>query len=225
MNSAATSSARLKRLVVVDDHDLVRAGLRCLLSGERGLELVGEAANGRDALALCRRLLPDVVLMDVRMPDMDGLAVARAIKDDSPATTVILFTMYETADYLVAALKAGAAGYLLKGASKQEIVTTVRRVLAGESVLHPELVLQLLRRVSGVKPEPGIAQQLTRRERDVLRLITLGQTNKEIADMLTLTVSTVKTHVEHVIGKLSVSDRTQAAVRAIELGLVAANHA
>jgi DNA-binding NarL/FixJ family response regulator len=212
-------------VVVVDDHDLVRAGLRCLLSGERGLELVGEAANGRDALALCRRLLPDVVLMDVRMPDMDGLAVARAIKDDSPATTVILFTMYETADYLVAALKAGAAGYLLKGASKQEIVTTVRRVLAGESVLHPELVLQLLRRVSGVKPEPGIAQQLTRRERDVLRLITLGQTNKEIADMLTLTVSTVKTHVEHVIGKLSVSDRTQAAVRAIELGLVAANHA
>jgi DNA-binding NarL/FixJ family response regulator len=221
--SAPRSSAPPKRVVVADDHDLVRAGLRGLLSGERGLEVVGEAANGNEALALCRRLQPDVVMMDVRMPDMDGLAVTRAIKAESPATSVILFTMYESADYLVEALKAGAAGYLLKGASKQEIVTTVRQVLAGESVLHPELVLQLLRRSSGVNPERGIAQELTRRERDVLRLIALGQTNKEIAETLSLTVSTVKTHVEHVIDKLHVSDRTQAAVRAIELGLVTAH--
>jgi DNA-binding NarL/FixJ family response regulator len=156
---------------------------------------------------------------------MDGLAVTRAIKNESPATSVILFTMYENADYLVEALKAGAAGYLLKGASKKEIVTTVRQVLAGESVLHPELVLELLRRLSGTTAQGGpAAQHLTRRERDVLRLIALGQTNREIADTLSLTVSTVKTHVEHLIGKLGVSDRTQAAVRAIELGLVIANH-
>jgi DNA-binding NarL/FixJ family response regulator len=210
-------------VVVVDDHDLVRAGLRALLSGERGLEVVGDAANGRDALVLCRRLQPDVVLMDVRMPDMDGLSVTRAIKYESPGTSIILFTIYENADYLVEALKAGAAGYLLKGASKREIVSTVRQVLAGESVLHPELVLKLLRGLSAATPESAIAQQLTRRERDVLALIALGQTNREIADTLSLTVSTVKTHVEHLIGKLGVSDRTQAAVRAIELGLVPSN--
>ncbi len=155
--------------------------------------------------------------------DMNGLAVTRAIKRESPATSVILFTMYESADYLVEALKAGAAGYLLKGASKVEILATVRQVLAGDSVLRPDLVLQLLRQMSGSTVDTLEATQLTRREHDVLRLIVLGQTNREIADTLHLTVSTVKTHVEHVIGKLEVSDRTQAAVRAIELGLASAH--
>jgi DNA-binding NarL/FixJ family response regulator len=223
-DSGSRGVPEIKRVVLVDDHDLVRAGLRCLLTGERGLEVAGEAANGTEALALCRRVRPDLALVDVRMPDMDGLAVARAIKHESPGTTVILFTMYENADYLVEALKAGAAGYLLKGSSKREIVGTVRQVLAGESVLHSELVLQLLRRLSGTARESGAAQQLTRREHDVLSLIALGQTNRQIAETLSLTVSTVKTHVEHLIGKLSVSDRTQAAVRAIELGLVPSNH-
>jgi DNA-binding NarL/FixJ family response regulator len=218
-----TQRSRLARLVLVDDHDLVRAGLRSMLSGERGIQVVGEAASGRDALDLCRRVRPDLVLMDVRMPDMNGLAVTRAIKHESPATSVILFTMYENADYLVEALQAGAAGYLLKGAPKTEIVNTVRQVLAGDSVLRPDLVLQLLRRMSGSAVETAVATQLTRREHDVLRLIVLGQTNREIADTLNLTVSTVKTHVEHVIGKLEVSDRTQAAVRAIELGLASAS--
>jgi len=218
-----TQRSRVARVVVADDHDLARAGLRGLLSGERGLEVVGEAASGREALELCRRVRPDLVLMDVRMPDMNGLAVTRAIKHESPATSVILFTMYESADYLVEALKAGAAGYLLKGASKVEIVTTVRQVLAGDSVLRPDLVLQLLRQMSGSTVEHLEATQLTKREHDVLRLIVLGQTNREIADTLNLTVSTVKTHVEHVIGKLEVSDRTQAAVRAIELGLASAH--
>jgi DNA-binding NarL/FixJ family response regulator len=209
-----------KRVLLVDDHDLVRAGLRSLLGGERGLEVVGEASNGREALTRCRRLRPDIVLMDIRMPDMDGLEVTRAIKADSPTTSIILVTMYENADYLVEALKAGAAGYLLKGASRPEIVGTVRKVLAGESVLHPDLVLELLRRLSGSTPAKGAGKHLTRRERDVLALVALGQTNREIAETLSLTVSTVKTHVEHLISKLDVSDRTQAAVRAMELGLV-----
>ena len=223
-SAVMTQRARVARLVVVDDHDLARAGLRGLLSGERGLEVVGEAATGREALELCRRVRPDLVLMDVRMPDMNGLAVTRAIKHESPATSVILFTMYESADYLVEALKAGAAGYLLKGASRAEIVATVRQVLAGDSVLRPDLVLQLLRQMSGTTAEAHLeSTQLTRREHDVLRLIVLGQTNREIAGTLNLTVSTVKTHVEHVIGKLEVSDRTQAAVRAIELGLASAH--
>jgi DNA-binding NarL/FixJ family response regulator len=203
----------------VDDHELARAGLRTLLSGERGLEVVGEATNGAEALTLCHRLQPDLVLMDVRMPDVDGLAATRAIKRETPTTSVILFTVYENPDYLVEALKAGAAGYLLKGSPRQEIVSTVRQVLAGESLLHPEVVLSLLKQLSGTPHDTGSVQRLSPRERDVLRLIALGQSNKEIAATLDLTVSTVKTHVEHVIGKLGVSDRTQAAVRAIELGL------
>ncbi len=215
--------SRVFNVVVVDDHDLARAGLRSLLSGERGIQVVGEASTGKDALNLCRRLRPDLVLMDVRMPDMNGLVVTRQIKYESPATSVILFTMYETADYLVEALQAGAAGYLLKGSSRTEIVSTVRRVLAGEPVLRPDLVLDLLRRMSGPKQETRVASPLTDREQDVLRLIVLGHTNREIAETLSLTVSTVKTHVEHVIRKLDVSDRTQAAVRAIELGLASAN--
>jgi DNA-binding NarL/FixJ family response regulator len=211
------------RLVIVDDHELARAGLRSVLSGERGLEVVGEASNGAEAVAVCRTLRPDLVLMDVRMPDVDGLAATRALKRESPTTGVILFTVYENPDYLVEALKSGAAGYLLKGASKREIVSTVRQVLAGESLLHPELVMSLLKQLSNVSSDSAAAQRLSPRERDVLRLIALGQSNKEIAAALDLTVSTVKTHVEHVIGKLGVSDRTQAAVRAIELGLTSSS--
>src|SRR5258708_7450644 len=140
MSHAATMAqrSRVARVVIADDHDLARAGLRGLLSGERGIEVVGEAASGREALELCRRARPDLVLMDVRMPDMNGLAVTRAIKHESPATSVILFTMYESADYLVEALKAGAAGYLLKGAARAEIVATRRQVLAGHSRPQPD---------------------------------------------------------------------------------------
>jgi len=210
---------QVARVLIVDDHDVARAGLRSVLSGEAGLEIVGEAANGKEALVMCQRQRPDLILMDVRMPDMTGLAVTHSVKASSPATSVVLFTMYENAEYLIEALKAGAAGYLLKGASRREIVTAVRQVLAGESLLNPELVLELLRRLSRSEPATQHAANLTRRERDVLNLIAMGKTNREIADTLSLTLSTVKTHVEHVIEKLRVSDRTQAAVRAIQLGL------
>ena len=215
------------RLAIVDDHDLARAGLRGMLAGERGLEIVGEAVNGRQALSLCRRLRPDLVLMDVRMPDLDGLAATRAIKQECPGTSVILVTMHENPDYLLEAIKAGAAGYVLKGATKRELVSAVRRVLAGESVLEPDLTSQLLGRLAREprRDAPTPVEPLTPREREVLRLVARGYTNQEIATELTLSLSTVKTHLEHIIAKLDVSDRTQAAVRAAELGLLSTDAA
>jgi DNA-binding NarL/FixJ family response regulator len=145
--------------------------------------------------------------MDVRMPDIDGLAVTRGIKVQHPGTSVIIFTMYENHDHLLEALRSGAAGYLLKGASRAEILTAVRQVLAGESLLHPELVLQMLHRLADTAEAPVRAERLTHRE---------------IAATLGLNASTVKSHGEQIIAKLGVSDRTQAAVRGIELGLVSA---
>jgi DNA-binding NarL/FixJ family response regulator len=210
------------RVIVVDDHELARAGLRSILDSEPNLDVVGEATTGREALALCRRTRPDLVMMDVRMPDVDGLAATRAIKQDYPNTQVVLITMHENPVYLLEALKAGAAGYVLKGASKREIINAVRQVLRGESALHPDLATQLLRRMAGettgeADPPPA---RLTPRELDVLRVLAQGRTNREIAAELNLSLSTVKAHIEHIIAKLGVSDRTQAAVRAVELKLL-----
>jgi DNA-binding NarL/FixJ family response regulator len=205
------------RLLIVDDHDLARAGLRSMLSGERGLEVVAEATGGQQAVTLCQRLQPDLVLMDVRMPDLDGLAATSAIKAGCPTTSVVMVTMHENVDYLLEALKAGAAGYVLKSATKQELVETIRQVLRGESALQPALAAQLLRRFAAEPPRPtNPVERLTPREREVLALIAQGQTNQQISRALTLSLSTIKTHVEHIIAKLGVSDRTQAAVRAIE---------
>ena len=209
------------RLVIADDHELARAGLRVMLTGQRGLEVIGEAANGREALTLCRRLQPELALIDVRMPEQDGLATCRAIKQECPATSVILVTMHENPEYLLEALKAGAAGYVLKDISQRELIAAVQGVLRGESILNKELVIRLLGHVAGQTPsqEELLLGRLSPREREVLQLLTQGQTNREIAKKLIVSVSTVKIHVEHILAKLGVSDRTQAAVRAIELGL------
>jgi len=186
------------------------------------VELIGEARNGREALAICRRLQPDLALIDVRMPDMDGLATCRNIKQELPSTSVILITMHESPQYLLEALKSGVSGYVLKDISQRELLATMRRVLRGESVLNPEIVMRALKRLSG-KPTlqsdlPPV--QLSQREHEVLQLLAQGQTNRQIARVLTVSVSTVKIHVEHILAKLGVCDRTQAAVRAIELGLL-----
>jgi DNA-binding NarL/FixJ family response regulator len=213
------------RFVIVDDHELARAGLRALLTGQRDLELVGEATNGHEAVALCRSLQPDLALVDVRMPKLDGLATCRAIKQECPATSVILITVHENPEYLVEALRAGAAGYVLKDVTQRELLTSVRSVLRGESILDKELVIRLLGRMAGEPPNQAQLPQerLSPREREVLQLLTQGQTNREIAHNLTVSVSTIKIHVEHILAKLGVSDRTQAAVRAIELGLLHPN--
>lgn len=217
-----SGSRQTVRLVIADDHELARAGLRTMLASEPDLSVVAEASTGREALTLCQKLKPDLVLMDVRMPDLDGLAATEVIKRENPTTSVVIVTMYENPDYLFQAVRAGAAGYLLKDATRDEVIDAVRRVLAGESILSPDLAAQVLRRLSKEtsRAVPGTPEQLTPRETEVLHLVTQGYTNRAIASDLSISVGTVKVHVEHIIAKLGVSDRTQAAVRAIELGLV-----
>jgi DNA-binding NarL/FixJ family response regulator len=218
----------LTRLAIVDDHQLAREGLRDMLADAPDIEVVGEAANGREALLLCSRLRPDLVLMDVRMPEMDGLAATREIKQRYPAVSVMMVTMHENPDYLLEALRAGAAGYVLKDAPRREVISAVQRVREGESSLDPELADQLLRRLateSGGRrgahsANGGLAGTLTPRELEVLRLMQLGRTNRQVAEELYISAGTAKRHVENIIAKLEVSDRTQAVVRALELGVL-----
>ena len=218
----------IKRLVLADDHHLLRRGFRSLLSSEPGLEVVGEASTGLEAIEICQRLVPDLVLMDVRMPEMDGITATRRIKREQPGVSVLVVTMHENPDYLLEALDAGAAGYVLKDAPADRLINAVRRTLDGESPLNQELATRLLRQLAEEKqhslyPTPSkhhepLEDALTPRETEVLGLLTTGQTNQQIAQTLTISKGTAKVHVERIIRKLGVSDRTQAAVRAIELG-------
>jgi len=215
-----------RRVIIADDHELARLGLRTMLTPEPDLEVVGEAATGREAIDLTRKLEPDLVLMDIRMPDVDGLAATRAIKEALPRTSILIVTLSEDTDYLMEALRVGAAGFVLKDASRREVVLAVRQVLTGESPLDPKLSAQLIRRLAGQAPakeRPAVrGDDLTPRELDVLRLVAEGKTNAEIGQSLFVSVGTVKVHVERIIYKLGVSDRTQAAVRAVELGYLRA---
>ena len=221
------------RIIITDDHVLIRDGIQAMLESEPDLEVVGEATNGQEALELCRKLCPDLVLMDVRMPVMDGLEATRKIKRECPETSVLMVTTYESSDYLFEAIKAGAAGYVLKNASKPQLSNAIRRTLGGESPLNQELAMEMLRRFAlevespterPPKPEEPsgqlLDQSLTDRELEVLPLLASGLTNREIARRLVISPGTVKHHVRHIASKLGVSDRTQAAVRAVELGLL-----
>ena len=230
------------RVLIADDHALVREGMRTMLAREPNLEVVGEARNGREALELCRSSPPpDLVLMDLRMPEMDGLTATRAIKGEFPTTSVLIVTTHENLDHLLEAIKAGAAGYVLKDATKQQLMSAVRRVLDGESPLNQELAMRLIQRLafdeadqqarplsesSNKKeqqqepPPESPLERLTTRELETLRLLVQGKTNREVARELDLSPSKIKAHVGRLIAKLGVSDRTQAAVRAVELGLL-----
>ncbi len=223
------------QILIADDHELVRDGFRRMLGYEEDLEVVGEARDGREAVELCRRLAPDLVLMDVRMPKMDGLEATRAIKAEQPAVGVLVVTTYDNPDYLLEAIKAGAAGYVLKDASNRQLTNAIRRALDGGSPLNQELASQLIRRLAGEAPQPAqeppstaegrgagaasLPNGLTLRELEVLGLVARGKTNQEIAEGLFISKATAKVHVRRVIAKLGVSDRTQAVVRALELGL------
>jgi len=225
------------RLLLADDHAFIRAGLRFVLEAKTDLVVVGEASDGEEAVTLCRELRPDVVLMDITMTKMDGIEATRLIKAEMPRTAVLMHTSHVAEDLLIEAVAAGAAGYVLKGSGFEEAVGAVEAVVSGETPLDHNLAMRILRRISesggGLAPgreahPPGAASgslvdtPLTPRETEVLGLLALGKTNRQVAAELHLSLSTVKRHVEHVIGKLKVSDRTQAAVRAIELGLLPA---
>ncbi|TCJ20314.1 response regulator transcription factor [Rubrobacter taiwanensis] len=217
----------MARVLIVDDHDTVRNGIRVMLAGEPGIEIAGEASNGLEALHLCRRVRPDLVLMDVRMPELDGLAATRSIKRRFPDISVLMLTMYENQDYLLEAIRAGAAGYVLKDAPQQHLVTAIRKVLEGETTLNRAMANKLIYDLANNAPRPGgilssgtSSHSLTPRELEVLELLALGKTNREIAQQFVLSVGTIKNHVEHIISKLGVSDRTQAVVRALEQGII-----
>ena len=222
-----------KRLLIADDHDLVRRGLRGLLRREPDLEIVGEARDGRGAVELGLTLVLDLILMDVRMPGMDGLEATREIKAQRPEVGILMVTMHDDPDYMLEAIKSGAAGYVLKDASWEDLTTSVRRALSGDFPMDPDVAGRLLQRLARETPQqPGadhtgaggpagrLSDPLTPRELEVLQRLTLGRTNSGIAQDLTISVGTAKTHVQRVIRKLGVSDRTQAAVRAVELRLV-----
>jgi DNA-binding NarL/FixJ family response regulator len=227
----ASSESTPARLLIADDHALLRGGMRSMLETAPDLEVVGEAENGREAVDLCRELDPDLVLMDLSMPEMDGIAATRAIKAEFPKIGVLVLTAHADHNLLLEAIRAGAAGYVLKGVGPTQLVGVVRGTLSGESPVDQELVMQLVRRLAEEARPPagppasageldGPPASLTPRELDVLRSLATGKTNRQIAHDLHLSLSTVKRHLERIIAKLGVSDRTQAAVKAVELGLI-----
>ena len=199
-------------VLIVDDHPVVRQGLRTFLDLQDGVSVVGEAATGAEAVSKVEELLPDVVLMDLVMPDLDGIEAARRIRDVSPSTKVIVLTSYADDAKIFPAIKAGAAGYLLKDVEPGEIADGIRRVHRGEALLHPKIAARLMREVTEEKTEGEV---LTARELEVLRALARGLSNKAIAEELIVSEKTVKTHVSNILAKLHLADRTQAALYAV----------
>jgi DNA-binding NarL/FixJ family response regulator len=207
------------KVLVVDDHEVLRSGLRALFEGT-DIKVVGEASNGKDALRLANEKAVDVVVLDVRMPDLDGLNVLGRLKLDHPQLPVLMLSTYDNPTYVARAVALGAAGYLLKDADGQDIVAAIRKSATGQAIWTREE----LRRVTGALATPRTASEvevpLTQRESEVLRQLALGLTNKEIAQALSISYETVKEHVQHILRKIGVTDRTQAAVWAVRKKLV-----
>jgi DNA-binding NarL/FixJ family response regulator len=218
------------RVLLVDDQTLVRQGIQMLLEIETDIQVVGQAANGREAFQLVEALRPDVVLMDVRMPEMDGVAATQAISTRFPDTGVIILTTFEDDEFVFGGLEAGARGYLLKDISSEEMAQAIRKVAAGEALIQPSITRKVLEEFSRLatateksanKPlQPALVESLTEREQEVLSALAKGLSNREIARQLVITEGTVKNHVSSLIAKLEVRDRTQAVLKAQELGLI-----
>jgi DNA-binding NarL/FixJ family response regulator len=207
-------------VVLADDQALVRAGFQLILSAEPGIEVVGEAGDGLEAVSVAIELAPDLVLMDIRMPELDGIEATRRLLAQSPATRVLMLTTFDLDEYVVDAFRAGASGFLLKTAPRDQLVAAVRTVSAGEALLAPVSTRRLIEQFARPVKESPRLESLTGRERDVLVLLARGLSNPEIAAELVVEPSTVKSHVASLLGKLGVRDRVQAVVFAYESGLV-----
>ena len=205
------------RVLAVDDHELLRDGIRLSLLKYEDIELIGEARSGEDALQKCGQLLPDVVLMDMRLPRMDGIAATQAIKESYPEIQVLVLTSFVEKDLVQRAVQAGAVGYLTKGASKIEIAEAIRAAHAGKTTLSPE-ALQAL--IQATKEPAKVGTDLTRRQREVLKLMVIGLNNKEIGEKLFLSSSTVSYHVSEILSKLGAANRAEASALAVQNGLV-----
>jgi DNA-binding NarL/FixJ family response regulator len=211
------------RVLIADDDDLMRAGLVELLSADPEIEITGEASTGREAVEAARRLAPDVVLMDVRMPDLDGIAATRELARTAPTVRVLILTTFEQDDYVFGALRAGASGFLVKRTRPEELIAAIHTIAAGDSLLSPSVTRRVIDRMAQ-QPTPDLTDQasldeLTRREREVLGLVARGLSNREIATALVVEDSTIRTHVKRILMKLGLRDRVQIVIFAYETGM------
>jgi NarL family two-component system response regulator LiaR len=207
------------RVFIAEDHAIVRKGLRALLATEADITVVGEAADGREAVAEAARLLPDVILMDLVMPELDGIEAIRRVLGARPQARILVLTSFATDDKVFPAIKAGARGYLLKDSGPEELVRAIHQVHRGESWLHPSIARKVLQELAGGSSQPPTQEPLTPREVEVLRLVARGLGNQQIAETLTLSEATVRSHVSAILGKLHLASRTQAALYALREGL------
>ncbi|WP_342468651.1 response regulator transcription factor [Ureibacillus sp. FSL K6-3587] len=207
------------RVLIADDHHVVRRGLQFFLKTQKDIEVVGEAKNGVEAVQLVEQLKPDIVLMDLVMPEMDGIEATKKIKARWPEVQILMLTSFSDKDHVVPAIEAGAAGYQLKDIEPDDLVNSIRQVMRGESIMHPVATTQLEETLKEEENLPHIKNPLTPREKDVLAELTKGKSNREIAASLYVTEKTVKTHISNIFTKLEVQDRTQAALYAVKHGL------
>ena len=207
------------RVLIADDHPVVRSGLRALIETETGMEVVGDAADGKEAIEKAGQLLPDIVLLDLMMPGVSGLEAIEGIQKYDSDIHILVLTSFDQDDLLFPAIKTGAHGYLLKDSSPEDLLRAIRQVSRGESSLHPTIARKLIREFSGASRETNPAVPLSTREYDVLELLALGLSNQEIANSLTISERTARKHVSNILDKLHVSNRTQAALFAVHRGI------
>ena len=211
------------KVLIADDHPLLRESLHKTLSNQRDMKVVGEAGDGNEVIRMAEELKPDIIIMDIMMPTVNGIEASKQIKKDHPNIAILILTAYDDDNYVLGLLEAGAAGYLLKSARGQDIVNAIRAIEAGESVLHPNIIGKLLKRAmlkSNSAPEQQKNELLSEREKEMLKLLSTGMSNKEIADALCLSIRTVKAHMSNIFTKMHVASRSEALIEAMKLGLI-----